>query len=1103
MSTPKTAKRSPKKAAMAPIPPPAPASNGALCIAGIGASAGGFEAIRHFFQAMPTDSGVAFVVVQHLDPTHVSLAAELFAKNTTMPVREATDGMLLQANHVYTSPSDKEMAIQDGCLRLTERGTRERVHLPIDHFFSALGADCGARAIGIVLSGMGTDGALGLKSIATHGGIVLVQDPQTAEYDGMPRSAIAAGVANYVLPVEQMAQVITSYARHPYVAGPAEQPDNDTDLRAVQSLLKIIHERRGYDFSGYKRATLLRRIERRMGLRGVVARSAYVTLLKKEPEEVDALFRDLLIGVTEFFRDQQAWRTLETEVIGPLVAAKGADEPIRIWVPGCSTGEEAYTMAMVVLDRLRRTRKTCPLQIFATDTNNDALEVGRYGRYPVGIAARMSASRLKRYFVKGPDSQHYAVSEALRSSVVFGSQNLFSDPPFGRVDLISCRNVLIYLESDLQKRVLNIFHFALRKDGYLFLGSAESNSMRDDLFNPLSKKWRIFQREGSTRTDTLALPTRVGDNRPGFQVPPARSAPPLSQVASIAQKLILDRFAPASVLIDSHNEALYFCGPTDDFLVRPRGAPVHDLLLLVREGLRSRLRAALSEAATSNLTVCVTGARMKRSGGFAPVEITVTPHPGGDSGRLFLVVFRHERQPSLLPPEKSAEGALVRHLEEELQATRDDLQASIERFETSTEDLKVANEEVVTTNEELRSLNEELESSKEELQSLNEELTTVNQQLEIKVRELEEVNTDLNNLLNSSEIATICLDRTLHIKWYTPAAHNLFKFLPADLGRPIGDFALAQGGTGVIEAAQAVLANKSVTLEEFESASGRCYMRRALPYRDENNDISGIILTYTDITESRLAAQAANLARKDLDESQERSDKMRTLSAALAMAETRERRLLAQDLHDDLGQMLAMIKLKIATMEKLEVPDHMRKAMTDCSRAVDQANRKVRVMAFQLSPPMLDELGLAAAIEWMADEMHQMYKLDVHAQDDGKQKPMNPAVSATLFRAVRELLINIAKHAGVTQATVTTARDKSDTLVLTVSDAGKGFDPDAVPVNDGSGGFGLLSVRERINLLGGEVAIRSNPDNGTTVIIKVPLLLGTVPDTKIIPRTQP
>jgi two-component system CheB/CheR fusion protein len=768
---------------------------------------------------------------------------------------------------------------------------------------------------------------------------------------------------------------------------------------------------------------------------------------------VDALFRDLLIGVTEFFRDPQAWRTLETEVITPLLAAKRSDEPIRIWVPGCSTGEEAYTMAMLVLDRMRRARKTCPLQIFATDTNNDALEVGRSGRYPIGIAGHISPARLKRYFVKGPDSQHFTVSEALRSAVVFGSQNMFSDPPFGRVDLISCRNVLIYLESDLQKRVLNIFHFALRKEGYLLLGSAESNSMRDDLFNPISKKWRIFQRMGSVRADTLALPTRVGDSRPGFQLPVARSAPPLSQVASIAQKLILDRFAPASVLIDSRNEALYFCGPTDDFLVRPRGAPVQDLLLLVREGLRSRLRAALSEAAATNLTVSVTGARMKRGGGFAPVKITVTPHPASDSRQLYLVVFRHDQQPSLLPPEKSPGGELVRHLEEELQ-------------------------------------------------SLNEELTTVNQQLEVKVRELEEANTDLNNLLNSSEIATICLDRTLHIKWYTPAAHNLFKFLPADLGRPIGDFALAQGGTGVIETATAVLANKAVTLQEFESASGRCYMRRALPYRDEKNDISGIILTYTDITESRLADQAARLARKDLDESHDRSDKMRTLSAALAMAETRERRLLAQDLHDDLGQMLAMIKLKITTMEKLEIPDHMRSAMTECARAVDQANRKVRVMAFQLSPPMLDELGLAAAIEWMADEMHQMYGLDVHTRDDGKPKPMNPAVNATLFRAVRELLINIAKHAGVTRATVTPARGEDDTLILTVSDAGKGFDPGAVPASDGSGRFGLLSVRERINLLGGEVSIRSNPDDGTTVVINVPLLLGRKSDAKTVPRSE-
>lgn len=1075
-------------------PPTSAAPSLGPCIAGIGASAGGVDAIRQFFQAMPDNTGVAFVVVQHLDPTHLSLAAELFAKFTDMPVKEASDGLLVQANHVYTSPSDKEVSIQRGRLRLTPRGNRGTLQLPIDHFFSSLGNDLGTRAMGVVLSGMGTDGALGLKSIAAHGGIVLVQDPKTAEYDGMPRSAIAAGIANYVLPVDQMPRVIADYARPPDASSAPDGTLPGHEPRAIQRLIEVIHKQRGYDFSGYKRGTLTRRIERRMGLRGMDTLTRYVDLLTREPAEVDALFRDLMIGVTEFFRDPLAWKMLEAEIIAPLVAAKRDDEPIRIWVPGCSTGEEAYTLGILVLEHLRRAKKTCPVQIFATDTNNDALEVGRCGRYPVGISARMSASRLKRYLVADTSQQHFTVSPALRASVIFGLQNLFSDPPFGRVDLISCRNVLIYLEPALQKRVLNIFHFALNPQGTLFLGSAESNGSRDEMFQPLSKKWRIFRRMGNTPTELLNLPQRVGEVRASALMGASRPTPPLSQVASIAQKLILDRFAPACVLIDARHEALYYCGPTDDYLLRPRGAPVQNLLLLVREGLRSRLRAALNESATQQITVSVTGARMKHGEAFLPVEITVTPHVLADSGTLFLVAFRPDLTPALVPPNGSPQSSLVHHLQEELQATRDDLKYTIERFETSAEDLKISNEEVVTTNEELRSLNEELESSKEELQSLNEELTTVNQQLDVKLHELKVSNTDLNSLLNSSDIATLCIDRSFAIKWFTPAAQTLFKFLPGDIGRSVNDFSLAQGGGGLVEAANAVMDSQQTSQQEFQTEngrrqteSGRRYVRRIMPYRNEHGTVNGVIITLTDITASYQAAESAALARQDLQDSRAQNEKLRSLSAALAMAETRERRRLAQDLHDDLGQMLALIKLKIAAIDKLQVPDFMRAAMLDCSKAVDQANRQVRIMAFQLNPPMLDELGLSASIEWIADEMHKMYQLEVHTEDDGLPKPLDPAISTTLFRAVRELLINTAKHAHVKTATVNLDRVEGHHLMITVSDAGAGFDADQVPATDGQGGFGLLSVRERIRLLGGEVSIRSTPGEGTTVFIKVPL----------------
>ncbi|CAK0739582.1 two-component system, chemotaxis family, CheB/CheR fusion protein [Gammaproteobacteria bacterium] len=479
------------------------------CIAGIGASAGGYEAVRQFLQIMPVDSGIAFVIIQHLDPTHTSLAAELFGKYTAMPVNEIVDGALIEANHVYTLPSDKEVVISENRLHLTPRAHHQSLRLPIDHFFNSLGANCGTKAIGIILSGNGSDGALGLKKISIHGGIVLVQEPSMAQFDGMPRSAIATGIANYVLPIEQMPEVLVGYALHPYVTSSAKTGDNEIDTPTMRRLLGIIQIRHSYDFSSYKSTTLQRRIQRRMDLRSTRTKAEYVALLEQNHAEVDALFHDLLIGVTEFFRDADAWRALETEVIAPLVATKSHDAHIRIWVPGCSTGEEVYTVAIIVLDCLRKANKHCSVQIFATDTNSHALEVGRRGHYPTGIADRISPERLQRYFIEDQSQQDFVVTSELRTAVVFGVQNLFADPPFSRIDLISCRNVLIYLEPKVQKHILSIFHFALNQDAYLFLGSAESNNNHDNLFRLISKEWRIYQREGSIRSVPPPFPLRT------------------------------------------------------------------------------------------------------------------------------------------------------------------------------------------------------------------------------------------------------------------------------------------------------------------------------------------------------------------------------------------------------------------------------------------------------------------------------------------------------------------------------------------------------------------------------------------------------------------
>lgn len=1060
-------------------------STAPLCIAGIGASAGGLAAIRDLLHSMPADSGVAFVVVQHLAPNRVSIAAELFSKYTTMPVSEAVDGARIEANHLYTSPSDKDLTIADGHFFLTPRDAQRRGRLPIDKFLTSLGESCATRAIGIVLSGAGSDGAIGVKKISECGGIVLVQKPETAEHDGMPLSAIATGLANHVLPVSQMASVIAAYARHPYaISAHADDAELD-ETSALKEVIRIIQGRCGYDFSGYKRGTMLRRTERRMGLHGVLGLEAYATYLKSHVDETDALFRDLLIGVTEFFRDPQAWATLDTVVIGPLVASKQKDEAIRIWVPGCSTGEEAYTLAMMVLDRVRRARKACPVQVFATDTNNDALEIGRIGKYPAGIAAKVTRTRLQRYFTSLPQLQQYVVSDELRKSVVFGKQNLFADPPFGRVDLISCRNVLIYLEPEIQRRVLNIFHFALRRDAYLFLGSAESNVGRDDLFKPVSKKFRIYKRHGSTRIETLPPP--IPDTGAVGAVSGHPAMPSLSLVAGVAQRLVLDRFAPAAVMINDKYEALYFCGPTDEYLLRPRGAPTHDLLMMVREGLRARLREALAKSSQSNTTFTAKTVRMKRDDFFVPVQITVVPANVGDSDRLQLVVFRHAAQAAVLASGKSEYSALLDHLEQELEATRGDLQTTIERFEINTEKLRISNEEVVTQNEELRSINEELESSKEELQSLNEELTTVNQQLETKLRELESSNRDLENLLVSSDIATICLDESLRIKWFAPAAQRQFNFIAGDVGRNIGDVVAAIGDTGLVAVAKSVLARQEVGDKEIQRENGRWFMRRALPYKDADQSVRGVILTYTDVTDLRFAKEAARASRLSLAKSVVKGDQMRMLSMIMLAAEERERRSLAQDLHDDLGQLVSVVSLKASVLEKQSLSPDLKQMVADCAKAIEQVQRKLRAMALHLSPPVLKEMGFGASMKWLADEVQRTYNLHVTIEDDGKPKPLDPTVSSVLFRAVRELLINVAKHAHVESATVTVRRVKTNHLSVSVTDAGAGFDSTGTEKSSAKGGFGILSLRQSISLIGGEVMMRSVVGHGTTVTLKVPL----------------
>jgi two-component system CheB/CheR fusion protein len=835
-----------------------------VSIVGIGASAGGIEALKAFFEAMPADSGLAFVVVLHLDPTQASDLAPLLGRHTAMPVVAVVDGMPVEPNRVHVIVPDRSLTVRDGRLRLAHPAEPRGHRHPVDDLFASLASDQGERAIAVVLSGMGSNGTHGMMHVKANGGMTLVQEPGTAQFDGMPRNAIAAGVADHVLAPDKMPAVILEYARHAYVADPGgvetEAPEGPPPIDPMLALLRI---RSGHDFRSYKRSTLLRRIHRRLGLNNMSSLSDYAELLRSSPEEIKALVKDLMISVTGFFRDPDAWRTLDETVLAPLVAERKPDSEIRIWVPACATGEEAYSVAMLAIERAEAARKPLDLRVFATDSQEDNLNAARQGIYPQAAAAAVPPQRLQRFFDRLDAT--YQVKRELRELLVFAPQNLLRDPPFSRLDLVTCRNLLIYLEPEAQRKAVALFHFALRENGHLFLGNAETVGRHDDLFETVSKKWRIYRRLGPTRHDIVEFPLFGGPARAQHAADPAQPATHQSEsparAADVARRELLERFAPASVLVDRKGRILYFHGPTGDYLEPPPGEPTRDLLAMAREGLRARLRAAMRDAAEGRRTVTF-DAQLNQRGESRPVSVTVAPVAAAQAGGSLLVCF--EPDPKRAPTSRPAarddavdEDARGQHvLEEELTATRAELQSTIEQMESANEELKAANEEVTSMNEELQSTNEELETSKEELQSYNEELHTINNQLQHKIQELENLVDDQSNLLAGTDLATIFLDRNGRIKWFSPASRALLDLVPSDIGRPLGHFATKFVDPDLPRDIERVQETLSRIETEVRSVAGGWYLRRLLPYRTQDNRIAGVVLTFADITERKNAVDA-------------------------------------------------------------------------------------------------------------------------------------------------------------------------------------------------------------------------------------------------------
>jgi two-component system, chemotaxis family, CheB/CheR fusion protein len=827
----------------------------AFPVVGIGTSAGGLAAMTDLFDANPTLEGMAFVIVQHLDPKGESHLVELLSRHTPLKVRPAQDGLAIERDHVYVCVPDRDVVISNGCLRLLAPETERSQRRPIDRFFDSLACTYGDRAIAVILSGTAADGSRGISAIKSAGGMVMVQDPDTAEFDGMPRSAVGTGLVDLVLPIAQMPEVLQRLATHPHEneLAATEGQTPDVEPATLQSILKALHDQFDYDFAEYKQPTLLRRTQRRMSLRNVDEFDAYATLVREDPNEAASLFRDLMINVSSFFRDREAWDELERQVIDPLIARRADGDEIRVWTVGCATGEEAYTIGMLLLERIGLSGKRIKPQIFATDVS-DSLDTARAGSYPETISTALSQERLDRFFIERDGT--YEVKKHLRDLIIFARHNVISDPPFSRMDLICCRNMLIYIEPDTQGRILSMFNFALRDGGTLFLGSAETIGTHTDLFEPISAPARIFRSRRVANAGRFDFPRfSVPGVRHGPGSAPRHGRPAKDEFLNLAQRALLDRYAPPSVVIDAEHQVLHYHGDTSRYLTQPGGEPTRDLLALVSVGIRPPLRHAIEEAFRENRPVTAKG-YIKHEGVRRSVTLTSSPIGAGrDEAPLLLISFEEQAEPNVAAdpesPQEGARGQGVDQLEEELRLTRRDLRDVSEQYDRLAEEYSTSNEEMLSINEELQSANEELETSKEELQSLNEELNTLNNELRSKVEAVEQTNNDLNNLLASTEIATLFLDMNYRIRWFTPAITQVLRVIASDVGRPISDLASTVVGTDIDSDARKVLADLVPVETEVESEQGHWYIRRILPYRTADNRIDGIVATFVDITEHK------------------------------------------------------------------------------------------------------------------------------------------------------------------------------------------------------------------------------------------------------------
>jgi two-component system, chemotaxis family, CheB/CheR fusion protein len=1058
-------------------------------VVGVGASAGGLDACRKLVGAMPAGNGMAFILVQHLDPTHESMMVDLLAGHTALTVRQAADGMPIEREHLYVIPPGTYLAVANGDLHLSQPQARHGARLPFDFLLHSMAADCGAFAVCVILSGTGADGSLGLKAVKENGGLVVAQDPDEAGFDGMPRSAIATGAVDLVLPVAKIPEALVKYSRRIVTrSGHDGAVSGDKVPDRLAEIIDLLRTKTDHDFTLYKPGTLQRRIERRMAMVAIRTddMNRYLEILRGDAGELDILAKDLLINVTSFFRDSKVFDFLAEKIVPDLVRNQAPGRPIRIWIAGCSTGEETYSLAMLFQERIAAEKRNVKLQVFASDVDPDAVARARDGLYPETIAADVSAERLARFFAK--EDHSYRVSPELRAAVVFTIQDVLADPPFSRLDMVSCRNLLIYLRPEAQAKIVSMFHFALREGGVLLLGNSETIADLDSRFEAISKPERLYRHIGRARPGELHFSMSDGVRVP---VRPAAGHAPLhhAALAELCRRLVIEAYAPAAVLINRKYECLYFLGPTDRYLRLAPGHPTHDLLAMARNGLRTKLRSAIQQASRKNTRTVVAGGQVGPDGAAVSFNIDVRPILG-DGDELLLICFVDEPKQAQRRdrPIPSADVARVAELEQELEATRMELQGAIRDLETSGEEQMAINEEALSVNEEFQSTNEELVTSKEELQSLNEELTALNSQLQETLERQRTTANDLQNVLYSTNVATLFLDTDLNIRLFTPATTSLFNVIPSDVGRPLADLNSLAADAALPADATTVLRTLAPIEREIEARSGAWYIRRILPYRAQDDAVEGVVITFVDISERRHTAVALKAA--------ERQAQLATVAKS---------RFLAAASHD-LRQPLQTLALLQGLLAKAVVGEKAQRLVSRLDETLGamsgMLNTLLDINQIEAGTVTTDiaRFPIDGLLERLRDEFSYLagaQRLTLRVVSCGVSIESDPRL---LEQMIRNLLSNALKYTPRGKVLLG-CRRREGMLSIEIWDTGIGIAAEEIQAifdeyhqvgneaRERSRGLGLgLSIVQRLGkLLGHRVRVRSHPGKGSVFAIDIEL----------------